>query len=85
MSPRHCKFFQECGNKASYQIPYSRLNLCTEHFLKNVQNRVKKFILKKHMFHPFRNEKVLVAASGGKDSQVLLQHLSFEGSAEDPV
>ena len=27
------------------------------------------------MFHPFRNEKVLVAASGGKDSQVLLHIL----------
>ncbi|WP_371806144.1 ATP-binding protein [Candidatus Lokiarchaeum ossiferum] len=33
---------------------------------------MKELIEKKHMFHPDRDEKLLVAASGGKDSQVLL-------------
>jgi uncharacterized protein (TIGR00269 family) len=43
--------------------------------LANVEKRVKTLIEKKHMFHPHRGEKLLVAASGGKDSQVLLSIL----------
>lgn len=69
---RMCKFFQSCHQSAVYQIPHSKLALCKEHFLANVEKRVKELIEKKHMFHPDRGEKVLVAASGGKDSQVLL-------------
>ncbi len=75
MSPRKCKFFEECHADAIYQIPYSKLSLCKDHLLSNVQKRVRTLVEKKHMFHPNRNEKVLVAASGGKDSQVLLHIL----------
>ncbi|MHA1519579.1 MAG: TIGR00269 family protein [Promethearchaeota archaeon] len=70
--PRLCKFFQSCHSPAVYQIPHSKLALCKEHFLENVEKRVKKLIEKKHMFHPHREEKLLIAVSGGKDSQVLL-------------
>ncbi len=55
-----------------FKIPHSGLALCKEHYLENMEKRVKKLIEKKHMFHPNRDEKLLVAASGGKDSQVLL-------------
>lgn len=70
--PKSCKFFSECKSPAVFQIPHSRLSLCRHHYLKNVEKRVKELIEKKHMFHPHREEKLLVAASGGKDSQVLL-------------
>ena len=70
--PKYCKFYSECKKIAVYQIPHSKLSLCKAHFLKNVEKRVKKIVEKKHMFHPDRGEKLLVAASGGKDSQVLL-------------
>ncbi len=72
MGHRWCKFFSECKQKAVYRIPHSNLALCKDHFLKNVEKRVKKLVEKKHMFHPGANEKVLLALSGGKDSQVLL-------------
>ena len=72
MSPRKCKLWSECHNDAVYQLPHANLALCKDHYLLNVQKRVKRLIEKKHMFHPHRNEKLLIAASGGKDSQVLL-------------
>ena len=71
----HCKFWAECHERAVYQIPHSKLSLCRVHYLANVEKRVKTLIEKKHMFHPHRGEKLLVAASGGKDSQVLLSLL----------
>ncbi len=55
--------------------------LCKEHFLRNLEKRVKRFIEKKHLIYPWNpkysrfREKILVALSGGKDSQVLLHVL----------
>ena len=70
--PKSCKFFSECKSPAAYRIPHSHLSLCRDHYIANVEKRVKRLIEKKHMFHPHRGEKLLVAASGGKDSQALL-------------
>ena len=78
---RKCKFYSECHNEAVYKIPHANLFLCKEHFLQNVEKRVKTFIEKKHLFKPYnppytkKREKILVALSGGKDSQVLLHIL----------
>ncbi|WP_457557291.1 ATP-binding protein [Candidatus Harpocratesius sp.] len=69
---RKCKFFEKCHQSAVFRIPHSNLALCKQHFLENVEKRVKKLVEKKHMFHPNRGEKLLIAASGGKDSQVLI-------------
>ena len=76
--PRYCKFFKECGNRAAYKLPHANLSLCKDHFLSNLEKRVNTFIVKKHLIHPYKpeyspyKEKILVAVSGGKDSQVLL-------------
>ncbi len=70
--PKSCKLFEECKKPAVYQIPHSKLALCAHHYLVNVEKRVKRLIEKKHMFHPDRDEKILIATSGGKDSQILL-------------
>ena len=73
MSPaKYCKFFRECKSKAVYRIPHSNLSLCKEHFLKNVEKRVQKLVQKSHIIHRDGNNKILIALSGGKDSQVLL-------------
>ncbi len=78
MGRRYCKFFSECKKKAVYKIPYTNLYLCKEHFIENLEKRVRRFIEKKHLIHPWHpkysryREKILIALSGGKDSQVLL-------------
>ena len=69
---RWCKFFRECKKPAAYRIPHSQLALCADHFTQNVEKRVAKFIEKKKMMKPERGDKILVALSGGKDSQTLL-------------
>jgi len=43
-----------------------RLALCKEHYLEWVPEQTERFIKKYNMFT--RNEKILVAVSGGKDS-----------------
>jgi len=69
---KYCKFFTECKSKAVYRIPHSNLALCKDHFLANVEKRVQKLILKSHIIHREGKNKILIALSGGKDSQVLL-------------
>lgn len=68
-----CKFFRECQAQAVTQIPYSKMALCKNHFLRYIESRVKKTI-DNHNLIDFENphEKILVAISGGKDSQTLL-------------
>jgi uncharacterized protein (TIGR00269 family) len=70
--PRQCKFFQECHHTAVISIPYARLFLCADHFRHYIESRIQKTIEKYHMINPTANEKILLALSGGKDSQVLL-------------
>jgi uncharacterized protein (TIGR00269 family) len=53
-------------------INYSQTPLCKEHFLRNIEDRVRKTIEKHHLIEFKPEEKVLVAISGGKDSQTLL-------------
>jgi tRNA-5-methyluridine54 2-sulfurtransferase len=72
MGHRMCKFFVECKKPSMYLIKHSKLALCKHHFVENVEKRIKKNIDKYHMFHEDPDYKLLVAISGGKDSQVLL-------------
>jgi tRNA-5-methyluridine54 2-sulfurtransferase len=55
-----------CGSKAVFQMRQHKLALCAEHFLEWMPAQVERFIGKYHMFT--RQDRVLVAVSGGKDS-----------------
>jgi uncharacterized protein (TIGR00269 family) len=57
---------KKCGAKASVNMRQHRLALCKEHYLEWVPEQTERFIKKYNMFT--RNEKILVAVSGGKDS-----------------
>lgn len=57
---------RKCGQKASINLPEHRLALCKPHYLEWFQQQTERFIDKLHMFT--RQERVLVAVSGGKDS-----------------
>jgi uncharacterized protein (TIGR00269 family) len=57
---------KKCGDKASVNMRQHRLALCKEHYLEWVPEQTERFIKKYNMFK--RDEKILVAVSGGKDS-----------------
>jgi uncharacterized protein (TIGR00269 family) len=57
---------KKCGAKASVNMRQHKLALCKEHYLEWVPEQTERFIKKYGMFS--REEKILVAVSGGKDS-----------------
>ncbi|MCS7131331.1 MAG: hypothetical protein NZ934_01165, partial [Hadesarchaea archaeon] len=59
-----------CGASAEIYLDYARLNLCPTCFKKFFEKKVRSTISKYGMIKP--HDKVLVAASGGKDSSALL-------------
>lgn len=61
---------KKCENTAVYEWP----TLCKEHFYNYIEERVFKTIKRYELIKP--NERVVVAASGGKDSLTLLHILS---------
>jgi len=68
-----------CGEKAAVNMRQHKLALCKEHYLDWVPQQTERFIKKYEMFR--RDEKILVAVSGGKDSLSLwdiLQRLGFQ-------
>jgi len=69
---KYCKFYRECKSKAVFRIPHSNLALCKYHFIANVEKRVQKLVHKSHIVRREGKNKILIALSGGKDSQVLL-------------
>lgn len=69
---------RKCGRKASINMRQHKLALCKGHYLEWVPEQVERHIKKYHMFT--REEKILVAVSGGKDSLALwdiLMRLGF--------
>ncbi len=62
----------KCEKPAYVRVPYAKLNLCREHFVEYFENRVLKSIEHYKMLKGVR--RLLVAASGGKDS-LSLAHL----------
>jgi len=69
----------KCGAVAVIGMRQHRLNLCAEHFSEWVPSMVQRAIEKYQMFS--RDERVLVAVSGGKDSLALwaiLIHLGYQ-------
>ncbi|MFN8413091.1 MAG: ATP-binding protein [Anaerolineales bacterium] len=60
---------RKCGEKASVNMRHHKLALCKEHYLEWVPEQTERFIKKYNMFS--KEEKILVAVSGGKDSLAL--------------
>lgn len=60
---------RKCGGKAAINMRQHKLALCKEHFLEWMPEQTERFIQKYRMFT--REEKILVAVSGGKDSLAL--------------
>ena len=55
-----------CGQKAVVNMRQHKLALCKEHYLEWIPEQTDRFINKYRMFS--KEEKILVAVSGGKDS-----------------
>ena len=72
---------RKCGGKASINMCQHRLALCKEHYLEWVPQQTERFIKKYQMFT--RDEKILVAVSGGKDSLSLWDILVRAGYQAD--
>jgi len=60
---------RKCGDKAVFNMRHHKLALCAEHYLEWFPTQVERTICKYRMFT--RDDKVLVAVSGGKDSLAL--------------
>ena len=60
---------RKCGQKAVINMRHHKLALCKEHYLEWFVAQTERFIKKYRMFS--RDDKVLVAVSGGKDSLAL--------------
>jgi uncharacterized protein (TIGR00269 family) len=72
---------RKCGNKASVNMRQHKLALCKEHYLEWVPEQTERFIKKYQMFT--REEELLVAVSGGKDSLALWDILHRLGYKAD--
>ena len=58
-----------CGTRAVYRSAHSGHSFCARCFMKSVERRVKTTINRFKLFDP--KDRILIAISGGKDSQVL--------------
>jgi uncharacterized protein (TIGR00269 family) len=77
----------KCGADAVLHAAYSGLHLCSEHFRRSVESRVRRRIREDALLSdsamPEDPETWLIGLSGGKDS-VVLTHLLHETFAVDP-
>lgn len=72
---------KKCGAKASINMRQHKLALCKEHYLEWVPEQAERFIKKYEMFG--RDDRILVAVSGGKDSLSLWDILARLGYQAD--
>jgi len=72
---------KKCGSKASVNMRQHKLALCKDHFLEWIPEQTERFIKKYDMFR--REQKILVAVSGGKDSLSLWDILTRLGYQAD--
>lgn len=72
---------RRCGQKAVINMRHHKLALCQQHFLDWLPEMVQRAIEKYHMFG--KDEKILVAVSGGKDSLSLWDILHRLGYQAD--
>ncbi len=76
--PLYCRV---CGEKAAVNMRQHKLALCGPHFVDWVHKQTDRFIEKYHM--ATRDERILVAVSGGKDSLALWDILLTLGYQAD--
>jgi len=74
---------RKCGGKASVNMRQHKLALCKKHYLDWIPEQTERIIKKYEMFT--REEKILVAVSGGKDSLALWDILSHLGYQADGI
>ena len=72
---------RKCDQKAVINMRHHKLALCKDHFIEWVQDQTQRFIEKYHMFN--KQDKILIAVSGGKDSLSLWQILTLLGYEAD--
>jgi uncharacterized protein (TIGR00269 family) len=72
---------RKCGGKAVINMRQHKLALCAEHYLEWIPEQVERAIQKYKMFG--RDERILVAVSGGKDSLSLWDILTRLGYPAD--
>jgi uncharacterized protein (TIGR00269 family) len=72
---------RRCDKKAAIHMRQHKLALCAEHYLEWIPEQTERFIKKYGMFT--REEKILVAVSGGKDSLSLWDILTRLGYQAD--
>ncbi len=63
----------KCNREAEFQIKYAGINLCREHFVEFVHRKVKTEIKEQVRFN--KDDRVIIAVSGGKDSMMLLHEM----------
>jgi uncharacterized protein (TIGR00269 family) len=80
MMPMHCV---KCGEKAAINMRQHKLALCQRHFLDWVPEQVERAIRRYHMFT--KEERLLLAVSGGKDSLSLWDILYRLGYTVDGI
>jgi uncharacterized protein (TIGR00269 family) len=68
---------KKCEQKAVINMRQHKLGLCKDHFLDWIPQQTQRIIDKYNMFS--KDQKILVAVSGGKDSLALWDILSFLG------
>jgi len=72
---------RKCGGKASINMRQHKLALCKEHYLEWIPEQTERFIKKYDMFT--KDDRILVAVSGGKDSLALWDILTRLGYQAD--
>ncbi len=72
---------KKCGKKAVINMRQHKLGLCKAHFLEWIPQQTQRFIEKYQMFG--RDERILIAVSGGKDSLSLWDVLNRLGYHAD--
>jgi uncharacterized protein (TIGR00269 family) len=72
---------RKCEEKAAINMRQHKLALCDSHFLEWIPAQTERSIERYHMFH--RDNRILVAVSGGKDSLALWDILNRLGYSAD--
>ncbi len=63
----------KCTREAEFFIPYAGVHLCREHFVEFIDRKVKSEI--REQVHFRKDDRILIAVSGGKDSMLLMHEM----------